>query len=186
MSSAELVLFKSLARCSDEYLEFGAGGSTCVAASLVGAAVTAIDSSQLWLDRVAQHCSATGARITPSLVHVDVGPTGDLGVPTDPGTRDMWPAYHGAIWTNAAAADADLFLIDGRFRVACFMQTVLHCKAGALILFHDFASRRQYHAVLEVAREVARTEDLSVFQSGNGGIRKRAQELLDRHRFDFA
>jgi hypothetical protein len=102
--------------------------------------VTAIDSSQLWLDHVAQHCSATGARITPCLVHVDVGPTGDLGVPTAPGTGDMWPAYHGAIWTNAAVADADLFLIDDGFRVACFMQTVLHCKAGALILAMPSAS----------------------------------------------
>ena len=52
MSAAELGLLASFLRCAQHYYEFGAGGSTCLAASLVAQSVTAVDSSQAWLDEV--------------------------------------------------------------------------------------------------------------------------------------
>src|SRR5208283_3476786 len=102
-------------------------------------------------------------------------PTATWGDPKDSSARDKWPSYHNKIWTNPAASDADLYLVDGRFRVACFMQIVLNCEPDALIVFHDFAGRKNYHVVREVAREIAIGEELSVFQPRKGKIRKRAQ-----------
>ena len=67
--------------------------------------------------------------------------------------RESWRAYHEGVWAEPEASRADLYLVDGRFRVACFMQTLLHASPDALVAIHDFAKRPQYHVVQEVARE---------------------------------
>jgi hypothetical protein len=182
MSEAEIHLFTSFLGCSSRYLEFGSGGSTCLAAGLVRTSVVSVDSSGSWLERVAKYCSDKKLPIAPALNYVDIGPTGDWGYPTDASTRDNWPKYHTHIWTNPIAVKTDLYFIDGRFRVACFMQAVLHAEPDAVIIFHDFQSREQYHVVHEVAREIATSEDLSVFVP-KGRIRGRAQELLSAYEF---
>ena len=186
MSEAELGLFVSFAKCSDNYLEFGTGGSTCLAASNVRNSITALDSSAAWIDKVAEYCSDSKLPIAPNLIHVDIGPTGDWGYPTDPTTRHRWSSYHSNIWADANTLDVDLFLIDGRFRVACFVQAVLHAKPNAVILMHDFQSRKQYHVVREIAREVATVEDMSVFLPVGGETRHRAREILQAYEFESA
>ncbi len=183
MSAAELSLFLSFLRCADNYFEFGAGGSTCLASGLASTSVTSIDSSQQWLDDVATYCATTNQPVKPDLICVDIGPTGEWGAPAGVAERAKWPRYHSSCWSNPSAADADLYLVDGRFRVACFMQTILHCRPESLILIHDFASRKEYHVVREVAREVATGEDLAVFQPMQGSVRGRAREILEAHRF---
>jgi hypothetical protein len=140
MTEQELWLFEQLLACSGKYLEFGSGGSTCLAAATVSTSVIAVDSSKLWLDKVAEWCSANGCRVTPELVHADIGEIGKWGWPHDPDSRHRWPSYHGGVWENPAASDADLYLIDGRFRVACFMQVIVHANPDSIIAFHDFAS----------------------------------------------
>ena len=184
MSEAELRLFECFVRCSDRYLEFGSGESTCRAAGIVRSSITAIDSSRSWLDGVAKYCSDHHLPAQPTLIHADIGPTGDWGYPTDPGTRDKWPSYHNGVWTHADALGADLCLVDGRFRVACFMQIILHVEPETVILFHDFRSRTGYHIVREVAREVAMAGELSAFLPIKGVARTRAQDILRDYEFE--
>jgi hypothetical protein len=183
MSASELSLFSSFLACSEHYFEFGSGGSTCHAVTLVKTSVTTIDSSRKWLEDVAKHCVSTGTRIMPKLIHVDIGPTGPWGYPTDQSRSGKWPIYHSAVWGYPAASGADLYLVDGRFRVACFMQIILHCRIGSLILFHDFASRKEYHAVRDVAREIAAAEDLSVFLPFHNADESRTKEILKKYEF---
>ena len=78
-----------------------------------------------------------------------------MGVAVRSGTRKRWPDYHGSIWIRAESSDADLYMVDGRFRVACFMQVLLHSRRDALIMIYDFDFRNEYHVVREVAREIA-------------------------------
>jgi len=186
MSETELRLFECFLRCSDRYLEFGSGGSTCVAANLVKSSVLAIDSSRPWLDKVAQYCADAQVRLTPNLVHVDLGPLGDWGYPSDPATRESWPAYHRAIWQDPSAANTDLYLIDGRFRIACFLQVLIHADQGAIIMFHDFQSRKYYHIARDLTREIAIADDLSIFLVSKETNRQRAQELLEKYMYDSA
>ena len=185
MSEKELRLFESFLKCSNRYLEFGSGGSTCLAASVVRTSVTAVDSSSFWLQDVEKHCMDSKVRTLPSLFHVDIGPTGDWGYPTDPSTRAMWPTYHNYIWSHPAASNVDLCLIDGRFRVACFMQTILHANDDTVLIFHDYRSREHYHIVQEVAREVATSEDLSVFLPLKGPSKARAKDILCAYEFNY-
>jgi hypothetical protein len=164
MSAAELGLLASFLRCAQHYFEFGAGGSTCLAASLVAQSVTAEPRK-------------------PQLIHVDIGPIRDWGYPADDTAREKWPVYHDGVWEHPRAKSADLFLVDGRFRVACFMQIILHTGPDSLIAIHDFASRKEYHVVREVAREIARSEDLAVFMPLPGDATAPAARILEAHRF---
>lgn len=181
MSAAERRLFESFLRASDQYFEFGAGGSTCLAAQIVKTSVTALDSSREWLDNVEKYCAENPAPVIPSLIHVDIGPTGEWGYPSDPSTIANWPGYHSTIWQSPGYEDLDFYMVDGRFRVACFIQVLLHCRPDAVIAFHDFASRPAYHVVRQVAQEIAVDEDLSVFVKKPGDYRAVAEEILKAH-----
>jgi hypothetical protein len=183
MTPEEIALFSALVGSARRYLEFGTGGSTVLAAQLAGEMVISLDSSQEWLAEVRKACAAEKTRLTPQLVGVDIGPVGRWGYPADPATAGRWPAYHRAVWQLPPARDADLCLVDGRFRVACFLQAVLNCRADTLILLHD-CQRAEFAPVHEVARQIACVNELAVFLPRPGHSRARLQELLAQHAAD--
>ncbi|WP_376087807.1 class I SAM-dependent methyltransferase [Roseomonas sp. CCTCC AB2023176] len=183
MSAAELALFENVLRGVRGYVEFGAGGSTCFAASRIEGPLLSVDSSTDWLAKVSDACGANPDWVQPTLIHADIGPTREWGQPADPATRQRWPGYHGAPWANPASRQADLYLVDGRFRVACAVQVLLHCRPDAVIAFHDFASRREYHVILDVARELARAEELSLLVRRSDFDEAKARAILDKHAF---
>jgi hypothetical protein len=161
MSEEEAALFLSFIRNSRDYVEFGTGGSTVLASKHVKNSILSIDSSQEWLDQVSRACGSSQTK--PQLRFIDVGPTGDWGFPIDGSTKSRWPDYHSAIWEVQQRSDADLYFVDGRFRVACFAQIALHCKSDAIIGIHDFSSRPAYHCIREIAQEIATAGDMSFF-----------------------
>ncbi len=79
--------------------------------------------------------------------------------------------------------DADLYLIDGRFRVACFMKTLLNCRPDAMIMVHDFASRSEYSIIKSMAREIAVVEDLSVFCPSPGQKKSEIFNTLEKFKY---
>ena len=185
MTDREAELFDSLIGRSRHYLEFGCGGSTYVAAQRVGGSIVSVDSSTGWLDTVRAACAGPECAVKPEMVHVDIGPTGAWGVPTDGSTRGRWPTYYETPWTVPGTYESDLVLVDGRFRVACFVKTLMNCRPDAVIVMHDFASRGHYHVVRQVAREIARSEELSVFVPAPAASRRTLHEILDRHRYAY-
>ncbi len=185
MTDREAALFDSLIGRSRHYLEFGCGGSTYAASQRVGRSIVSVDSSTGWLEKVSAACAGPECRVKPEMVHVDIGPTGAWGVPTDAGTRGRWPVYYESPWTVPGTYESDLVLVDGRFRVACFVKTLMNCRSDAVLMMHDFASRGHYHAVNQVAREIARVDDLSIFIPLPGASRRTLHEILERHRFAY-
>lgn len=183
MSSAELGLFKSFLACSERYMEFGSGGSTTLAAAMGKKTIISVDSSDAWLTKVADECAQFVDVPPPRLVKADIGPVGEWGLPADPATRDRWPSYYSDVWSDPESAECDLYLVDGRFRVASFMSVVLHCRSPAIIIVHDFASRPGYHVVKEICREIARSEDLSVFQIPVAADTARARAIMEDYAY---
>jgi hypothetical protein len=161
MLPSERQLLEAFVACSSHYVEFGSGGSTCLAATLVKYSVDSIDSSQLWLERVKAGC--LGAAVVPRLHFVDIGPIGDWGRPTDESARERWPNYSSGVWAEINAAKTDLCLVDGRFRVACFLEALLRCGPSTRVAIHDFQCRPQYHVIRDFAEEIASADNLSVF-----------------------
>ena len=181
LTTNEIVLFRSVLASTEHYVEFGCGGSTVMAADLVRGSITSVDSSADWLEKVRQAC--VGKPIQPRLIHADIGPIRDWGYPTDPTTMPRWAAYHGNVSVNHAAALADLFMIDGRFRVACAMQSLIRCRPDALLLIHDY-DRASYHVVEQFARPLAQAERLVLLQRQSNWHLGDALTVLMQHSLD--
>lgn len=183
MSEPEQRLFESVLRCAEHYFEFGCGGSTVLAKTLVRQSVTSVDSAQDWLDKVQAAC-ADQPGATLQTVFVDIGETGAWGHPTGTEQQARWPDYHSRPFDLPQSRSADLYMVDGRFRVACCLQVLLHCPPQALILFHDFRSRKKYHPVLDFTREVAVAEDLSLLQPKADRSAEAIAALLEQYRLN--
>jgi glycosyltransferase involved in cell wall biosynthesis len=162
MSPTEIALLKAILRCSSNHVEFGSGGSTVVASQLVSGSIVSIESSSEWVERVTAACRRIGG-LEPTILLANIGPIKELGYPRGAEHRHLWNQYHTSVWDRYPLI-GDTYLVDGRFRVACFLQILLHCHSNALILVHDFAGRPEYHVVRGFASEIARVDQLSVFQ----------------------
>jgi hypothetical protein len=153
-----------LERCTS-YLEYGTGGTTMLASRLGVPRVTAIESDVSWTmalrHRLREQGSGEGV---VDLRHVDVGPTGDWGVPVDDSGWRRYAAYAMDPWDRFDPGDVpDLVLIDGRFRVACLMATVLHTKPGTTILFDDYYDRPYYQVTEPMLTPVDRHDRMAEF-----------------------
>ena len=138
------------------YLEYGAGGSTMLAAESGVREIHTVESDSGFLAAVKDRVDHLGLPVHLQLHHVDIGPTGDWGVPTDRARASKWPNYCSLPWRRLGHRnkEIDLILIDGRFRVACFLLSLLNARAGTTILFDDYADRQHYHVVEKHLRPV--------------------------------
>jgi hypothetical protein len=131
------------------YVEFGMGGSTTLAAQLGVPHIIAVDSSKDWVHHVSQQISQLHLQGTVDLLHANIGETGDWGYPKDASLIANWPSYYAGPWNTARQKNLnpDLVLVDGRFRVACFLYSLIHLQPGATILWDDYLHRPEYHCV---------------------------------------
>jgi hypothetical protein len=178
MSSAERTAFESYLRPCARYVEFGCGGSTVLSAKHVKDFVVSVDSSQDWLDKVRVAFEAESPSAKLHLELANIGPTAAWGHPDGVEHQAKWHLYHSRIWRNDLAKQGDFYLVDGRFRVACFIQTLLNGNPDALIGFHDFEVRPEYHIARSIAVEVARVENFSVFRPEKGQAKGKLRALL--------
>ena len=79
----------------------------------------------------------------------------------------------------------DPILIDGRFRVACVLQSILHCheNPNLQILVHDIWPRKQYYVVLEFLNEVHRVDTLGVFSIRDNISLKKVERLYHEYKY---
>ena len=161
MTPNEITLLSSFLRCTFYYLEFGAGGSTTLAAELVKHRVWTVDSSVEWLRKVEDASDQLSQKI--SCHHVDIGPVGLWGYPLDGSFKSRFADYYTTIWDELDPGNLNFVLVDGRFRVASFCQSALRVRRDTFIGFHDYKSRADYHCVEGVARIVAQVDDLAIF-----------------------
>ena len=126
------------------YAEFGAGESTIWVAGNTNARITTVDTSREWLDHVKQ---AVGADRPVQFNWIDCGMLGDWGVPKGYDKRENFLNYAQCIWKDDARYD--LILVDGRFRVLCFLVALKNADAGTKLIFDDYTDRHHYHVVEE-------------------------------------
>jgi hypothetical protein len=182
MSEAELALYGSLLKGADSVVEFGAGGSTLYALNCGVRRMVSVESDPAWISRLRSGADIIAAekegRLT--LIHVDVGKVTRYGAPDDASMCSRWPDYPLAPWD--ACSRPDVVLVDGRFRVACIAQAVLHCRRTARIAVHDFWRRPNYHEALQVLEWLSSVESLGVFKPRAWSSRK-ARDLFQRYKF---
>jgi hypothetical protein len=159
--------FRKQLESARNYLEYGSGGSTILANRLVNTLVS-VDSDVSFLADVRRKLAEEGRRAMTKLIPVNIGLTYDWGMPvfTKPTRRRVhrWQNYPTAPWRyyRSIAQQPDLILVDGRFRVACVLESLLSLSplSGAQILVDDYADRPHYQVVerfadLEMAGRMA-------------------------------
>jgi hypothetical protein len=180
MTENECNLFVAFITKANTYVEFGCGGSTVLASKHVQDWIISIDSSKEWIEKVKNYCEKP-----IDFIYEDIGPIGSWGTPVDPSTKNRWSNYHTNTWNIQHSWDADLYFIDGRFRVACFAQICLHCNSNSIIGFHDFASRQKHYSIVkELGREIASVENLSFFIPFQTN-KKRASDILKEYKHNY-
>lgn len=168
MSEDEKRLFDENVKDAEQYLEFGLGGSTFEVLRKSKAKVYSIDSSQEWISRMRQYQFVKRSEQKQkrlNIFHVDIGKTGDWGFPEGEASREDFPEYSQDIFHKIRKDIIDTVLIDGRFRVACTLRTILECHSNPRlkILIHDFWNRPHYHVVLKYLDVIDRADTLGVF-----------------------
>jgi hypothetical protein len=166
MRPLEIAHLTGLLSRTRRMVEFGAGGSTTLAVKMGVSHLVSVESDAAWIDRI--HADDAAARAHRdgrlSLLHADIGEVGFMGGPAQNNQRDRWPDYARLPWSQADASQLDLVLIDGRFRVACILETALRVERRTVIAIHDFWNRPAYHAALPFLDEIDRCETLGVFR----------------------
>jgi len=137
-------LFKELIDDVDVYFEYGCGKSTEYTYYYSNAKIFSVDTSRVWATRVS---AIDTARI--NVTWVDVGEVRKWGYPISYRMRHNFKVYAETLWQTENKPE--LVLIDGRFRVFCFLTTVMNAPLGTKVLFDDYTNRPAYHIVEEVS-----------------------------------
>jgi len=186
MTPREIEFYDGLLASARRIVEYGVGGSTEMAVKRENVElIRSIESDAAWLKMVLSVPAIMTAEraLRCVIVHVDIGTTKEWGYPVDGSRRDAWPQYAARPW-DPSLPRPDLVLVDGRFRVACVMQSVLNGSPETTIAIHDFWDRPYYHAVLPFLDWIASTERFGAFHPRASFDRDMARNLLTRHLYD--
>lgn len=136
-------LFKEEVNDAEIYGEYGCGKSTKWVLNNTSAKVIAVDTSKDWINEVENDTAKNHDRL--NIHHVDLGELGKWGRPTSYVRREFFADYTDYLWNQAEKPD--LVLVDGRFRVCCFLTCLKFAEEGTRILFDDYTDRAYYHFV---------------------------------------
>lgn len=168
-------LFKEAVAGCKLYGEYGMGSSTKWVLSNTEADVIAVDSSQEWVNKVV---SANNDPTRLSASWIDVGPIGDWGRPRSYSKKENFSSYAEALWQTSQKPQ--VVLIDGRFRVCCFLQSLLCSDPGTVIIFDDYTGRPHYHLVEEFVKPTAIHGRQAMFITPANFDRSYAENLRDK------
>ena len=136
-------LFKKIVPSIKCYAEYGCGKSTIWVANNSKALIYSIDTSQEWITSVRSEIGNREA----VLKWIDCGELRDWGTPLTYEKRASFLRYAKSVWLDNF--NPDTVLIDGRFRVLCFLNSLKYADEGTRIIFDDYIDRPHYHIVEE-------------------------------------
>ena len=136
-------LFKDVLKTSKIFGEYGCGSSTEWVLKNTNANILSVDSSREWVDKISSGNAAYNKRI--KLKHIDLGQVENWGRPIGYEKSYNFINYFNWIWTQDIIPDT--VLIDGRFRVCCFLTSIKYGKENTKIIFDDYNNRPYYHVV---------------------------------------
>jgi protein O-GlcNAc transferase len=159
--------------CATSILEYGTGGSTVLASEMYQKRIVAVESDKNWAINLRNYLdSSPSTNSFPSIIHADVGPTGAWGHPT---SYEQWPKYCNyplLPWDGTEKFAPDVVLIDGRFRTACFLASLMMIEVETVFLFDDYFGRKNYKVVEEFIAPVDAVERMAIFKASPTSLRR--------------
>jgi hypothetical protein len=192
LEAPDLEYFHVALRGCKTYLEYGSGGSTLAALRMVPNVVSVEN------DRGFYRAVTSKARSLPSgqyfPIFVYTGPTSAWGFPkvwlptalrTSLGRR-----YARAPWISIDRnkLSPDIILLDGRFRVACALESLLRLPDGSncRLFLHDFEKHHgAYFPIFEFAEQIQQFGEGVIFRRAANFDQARCRAVLARYYGDF-
>lgn len=146
------------------YGEFGCGASTLFVLQNAPQPqkVYSVENDCAWVDNILNNVDVQNAKRTERLhvLCIETGQVGAWGYPQNTEKRENWPNYSSAL----NGFELDVCIIDGRFRVACALNVLLHQSPNCVIIFDDFWNRPHYHIVLQYCDVLDRCERIAILR----------------------
>lgn len=128
-----------------KYAEYGVGLSTEWIFSHTNADILSVETDEEWLKTVKKNINYNRRVV---FAYFDLGAVENWGRPITYTRRHYFSGYINSIWQTKNFVP-DLVLIDGRFRVACFLTALINAVPKTKIIFDDYTNRSCYHIVEE-------------------------------------
>ena len=150
------------------FVEFGCGGSTLMADQL-GVPTLSVESDPYYataVRRVLSHPEST------EILALDMGITREWGMPMF-FAKKKGLRYAKAPFELLGGRSPDLILVDGRYRVACALETAAHAArvgGSSKMLVDDYAGRPAYHILEKYLGLPARIGRAAMFVVGTRDI----------------
>lgn len=166
MHEDEKELLKKYVQNATSYLEFGLGGSTIFSLINSDANIISIDTNKDWISFMKSYKfikNNLDKRL--SIYYIDIGPTKGWGYPVDESKNENFHKFSSEIFKLTDPSIYDLILVDGRFKVACTLQSILNCQnnKNLKILIHDYSFRDEYQIVEKYLNRDESINSLYVF-----------------------
>ena len=148
-------------------LEFGSGGSTRFFFENGGGSLASVEGDAVWVQSLLEDAFLNFfiKKRRLKIFQPDIGPVRQNACSLPAGkATPLWLNYHAGIWNKIDSEALTFILIDGRFRCACALQSIIHCKQKPILLMHDFWNRPQYHPILEFTDVLDRVDSLVVLR----------------------
>ena len=136
-------LFRKLIFDNKIYGEYGCGLSSKWILKNTSSKIISVDTSEEWVKKVKTENKKYQSRLI--IKHIDLGEVGSWGRPISYVNSNKFCDYTDFIWKQSEKPT--LVLIDGRFRVCCFLSSLKYADAGTKIIFDDYVNRPYYHFV---------------------------------------
>ena len=172
-------LFKQYLINCNIYFEYGVGASTRWVLENTKSKIISVDTDKKWINTI--NFSNQSSRI--KLNWINLGDLENWGRPKSYVYRDRFIDYISNVWSFNEKAD--VVLIDGRFRVACFLYSLINAKINSIITFDDYINRPYYHIVEEIVPIYKICGRQAVFRVPNNINRSLAENILNKFLYVF-
>tara|TARA_Y100000741_G_scaffold62485_2_gene44318 strand:- start:51140 stop:51691 length:552 start_codon:yes stop_codon:yes gene_type:complete len=162
---------------TNNYLEFGCGGSTIAASKYIKGIGFSIESEKKWSKKVENEINN---KIT--MIHIDIENIDNTwGYPGKNCPREKIEKYS-KINNIIKLDEIDTILIDGRFRVSCALQIHRDIKESAIVIFDDFFGREHmYGEILNYYTIYEKVSSMAILKKKNVSI---PESVYEKYLYD--
>ena len=172
-------LFKKYLKNCNIYFEYGVGDSTIWVLENTLSRIISVDTDKKWINKI--DIFKRKKRID---IHwINLGEIENWGRPKTYEHRKYFIDYISNVWTFNLKPD--VILIDGRFRVASYLYSLINAKEGSIIIFDDYNNRPYYHIIEEVVPIYKICGRQAVFRVPKNINRKLAENILNKFLYVF-